>query len=166
MSKPDWQSEILVRVPANQMILVFNDFYQNDYYRARYKGHDGFITWQVLYPNDGVTAFSDSITTVIVNREARQEIIDRIQEDEEAKIQAKKWREYVLKKYGSVKGNRILDNEYWIGMTSAEAIESLGEPERINRTTGSYGEHEQWVYKGAYLYFQNGLLKSFQEMSN
>lgn len=163
MSKPDWQSEILVKVPPNQTILVFKDFYENDYYKARYKGYDGFITWQVLYPNDEVTAFSDSITTLIVKKEARDKIAARIQEHESAKENAQKRREYILKKYGAAKGNRILRKEYWIGMTSIEAIESIGEPERINRTTGSYGQREQWVYRGAYLYFQEGVLKSFQE---
>ena len=48
-------------------------------------------------------------------------------------------------------------------MTSTEALDSLGEPDRINSTTGNYGKHEQWVYKGAYLYFENGVLKSFQD---
>jgi len=32
-----------------------------------------------------------------------------------------------------------------------------GVPEKINKA--SYGE--QWVYSGQYLYFENGILKSF-----
>lgn len=163
MSKPDWQSDVLLKIPPNQTVFVFNNFYENDYYRARYEGQDGYITWHVIVPNEKVTAFTDSITTVIVKREARRKILDRVQQDEEAREKDKKWREYVLKKYGSIKGNRILNNEYWIGMTSTEAIESLGKPDRVNRTTGVYGQHEQWVYKGAYLYFEDGKLKSFQE---
>jgi len=38
-----------------------------------------------------------------------------------------------------------------------------GEPERVNRTTGQYGVHEQWVYgDGNYLYFKDGILTSMQ----
>lgn len=43
--------------------------------------------------------------------------------------------------------------------------ESWGEPDDINRTTGSWGTHEQWVYGEYdcdYLYFENGVLTSIQ----
>jgi len=32
----------------------------------------------------------------------------------------------------------------------------------MNRSTYSFGVHEQWVYDGGYLYFENGTLKSIQ----
>jgi len=38
----------------------------------------------------------------------------------------------------------------------------LAQKQHINRTTGSYGTHEQWVYGGSYLYFQNGVLTTIQ----
>ena len=39
----------------------------------------------------------------------------------------------------------------------------MGSPESCNRTTGSYGEHEQWVYEyDVYLYFENGILTAVQ----
>lgn len=38
-----------------------------------------------------------------------------------------------------------------------------GEPERINRTITSAGVREQWVYGGAYLYFENGKLVAIQD---
>lgn len=52
-----------------------------------------------------------------------------------------------------------------IGMTKVQAENSTwGKPIRINKTTTSYGVHEQWVYYGnRYLYFDNGLLTSIQE---
>lgn len=52
-----------------------------------------------------------------------------------------------------------------IGMTQAEVLlSSWGKPESVNRTTGSYGVHEQWVYSGhhSYLYFEDGILTSIQ----
>lgn len=51
-----------------------------------------------------------------------------------------------------------------IGMTKDEVLASnWGKPKSINKTTGSYGTHEQWVYGGNnYLYFENGILKTIQ----
>jgi len=51
-----------------------------------------------------------------------------------------------------------------IGMTQEQVRQSSwGNPKNINRTTGSYGTHEQWVYGGNnYLYFDNGILTTIQ----
>jgi len=52
----------------------------------------------------------------------------------------------------------------WIGMTTQDVLHSSwGKPTRVNRSTYSFGVHEQWVYgSGNYLYFENGILKSIQ----
>ena len=48
-------------------------------------------------------------------------------------------------------------------MTEKMALISLGKPNDINSTVGSWGTHEQWVYDdGFYCYFENGILKSYQ----
>ena len=47
-------------------------------------------------------------------------------------------------------------------MTRELATISLGSPNDINRTVGSWGVHEQWVYYNLYLYFENGILTSYQ----
>lgn len=50
-----------------------------------------------------------------------------------------------------------------IGMSEQDALDSMwGRPNKINRTTGRWGVHEQWVYDGGYLYFENGTLTSIQ----
>lgn len=52
-----------------------------------------------------------------------------------------------------------------IGMTKNEIKESTwGSPEKINKTTTSYGVHEQWCYSNyKYIYFENGVVTSIQE---
>lgn len=69
-----------------------------------------------------------------------------------------KWSKKVLK--------AVANREVLIGMTSRQAMASWGEPYHINRSGGSWGVHEQWVYhftfSDAYLYFQNGKLTSWQ----
>ncbi|WP_180287760.1 hypothetical protein [Janthinobacterium sp. 35] len=38
-----------------------------------------------------------------------------------------------------------------------------GGPESVNRSTGTYGVHEQWVYGGGnYIYLENGVVTSIQ----
>ncbi len=49
------------------------------------------------------------------------------------------------------------------GMTKKQAEASWGYPDDINKTVGSWGVHEQWVYPNyQYLYFENGTLTSWQ----
>jgi len=57
----------------------------------------------------------------------------------------------------------IFNGKVYRGMSKLQAQLSWGEPESVNRTSGSYGTHEQWVYGGNnYLYFENGVLTSIQ----
>lgn len=50
-----------------------------------------------------------------------------------------------------------------IGMSSAQVLASnWGKPRKVNRTTTANGVTEQWVYRGGYLYFSNGVLTGIQ----
>lgn len=70
-------------------------------------------------------------------------------------------RKNILAKYGQVNGKTILEGKVRIGFTKAMCIEAWGEPDDINKSTGSWGVHEQWCYSdGSYLYFENGKLTS------
>lgn len=58
----------------------------------------------------------------------------------------------------------ILAGNIRIGMTREMVIASWGEPKDINRTVGTYGVHEQFIYySGTYVYIQNGKLTSWQD---
>ncbi len=56
----------------------------------------------------------------------------------------------------------IIDNKVFLGMTREQVIESWGEPSSKNVTIVASGRHEQWVYHGRYLYFDNNLLTGIQ----
>lgn len=72
-----------------------------------------------------------------------------------------------IKKYGWSKKveQAVLNGKIFIGMTKQQVIESWGKPDDINRTVGRWGVHEQWVYGnyGTYLYFEDGILTSWQD---
>jgi len=61
------------------------------------------------------------------------------------------------KKFGAKNWDKILDSKVLIGFTEEMVKLSWGEPEDINHS--SYGD--QWVYRGQYLYFENGKLTAF-----
>ena len=61
----------------------------------------------------------------------------------------------------------IAQQKIFVGMTAEEARRSWGNPTKINTSVGSYGKHEQWVYRrgGApaqYVYVENGMVSSMQ----
>ena len=50
-----------------------------------------------------------------------------------------------------------------VGMTQDEVVGSnWGRPSQKNRTITRHGIHEQWVYSGGYLYFEDGILRAIQ----
>lgn len=63
----------------------------------------------------------------------------------------------LVDEYGEEDAERIINEMYWLGMTTKMARESLGSPDDINKNTGSWGVHQQWIYreKKLYLYFDN-----------
>lgn len=92
----------------------------------------------------------EKTTRVTMGQRRRQEFIDRHQS--------------ISQKYK----NTILNGKIILGMNREMVRASWGEPGDINKSVGSYGVHEQWIY-GDYttdryfLYFENGILTSWQE---
>lgn len=56
----------------------------------------------------------------------------------------------------------IKKHQVQIGMSKKMCIASWGRPDHVNTTTTRYSTHEQWVYDGGYLYFENDELTSIQ----
>lgn len=57
----------------------------------------------------------------------------------------------------------IKDQKVVLGMTAKQVELSWGKPEDVNRSVGSWGVHEQWVYGRQYVYLENGKVSSFQD---
>lgn len=73
--------------------------------------------------------------------------------------------ERIMEKYGCDEdiATLIMNKQVRRGMTAEQCRASWGRPQDINRTTGSFGVHEQWVYDGYnYLYFEDGILTTIQ----
>lgn len=69
----------------------------------------------------------------------------------------------LTKKYGSANAKKIINGYVVTGFSKQMCIEAWGAPSSINKTTGSWGTHEQWVYgSGNYLYFEGNKLTAIQ----
>jgi len=66
------------------------------------------------------------------------------------------------RKFDAVANQKIMR-----GMTKDQVTRSWGAPTSINRSVGSYGTHEQWVYRrgshSQYIYLENGTVTSWQD---
>lgn len=56
----------------------------------------------------------------------------------------------------------IRNEKIQLGMNACMALASWGSPESVNNSVGSFGVHNQWVYPDSYLYFEQGILTSYQ----
>ena len=58
----------------------------------------------------------------------------------------------------------VAKQQIQLGMSRAALLCSWGQPNRDNRTVGSWGVHEQFVYEyGRYVYVENGKVTSWQD---
>lgn len=99
--------------------------------------------------------------------------LKKIPTSELKKLSAQKKQELV-KQYGSSTANHILatgkkeirailNQEIFIGMSEDALTASLGKPQDINTTTGSFGIHKQFVYGlDKYVYTEDGKVTSWQ----
>lgn len=103
-----------------------------------------------------------------IEEEIRQERAEIRKQELKAKAAAKKAHE---SRVATIKSKQwplpieqtVIDRKVQIGMTTEQVTLAWGKPSKINRSVGRWGEHEQWVYGSTYLYFEGGLLKSFQD---
>ena len=102
--------------------------------------------------------------SIIAERKRSAEEKQRIEEErsrleEQARIEHNK---QIMKKYGNKYGKLICEGKVCLNMTKQMCIEAWGEPCYINSTIVKRLVHEQWVYWGSYLYFDNGVLTGIQ----
>lgn len=95
-----------------------------------------------------------------IRKEEERILKEKIEKQVRQEIAEKEKR--CLKKFGREITDLILVRKVRIGMTEEMCEEAWGFPRKINKTTGTFGIHEQWVYDGGYLYFENGKLKVIQ----
>lgn len=131
---------------------------------VRYKGMEGYVWVESL--SDTPPKPKESGADVLQRLEERQkEIVEGYHKAETERTgRTEERRSFLVNKYGEKRGMDLYEGTIWVGMSKAMAIDSWGEPTRMNTSGGAGGEREQWVYgEGRYLYFQDGKLESWQQ---
>lgn len=152
-AEPKSNSTILKDIPIGKKLIITN-FFENNYLGAYYEGVNGYVSKNAIVMNP-------EVASLIRYHDTQKKKIntERLLEIEKSNPKLAK----LIRRFGEENAYKILKNEFWIGMTQNMAIESLGKPNDINSSKGSWGTHEQWVYRnGLYLYFEDGILTSYQ----
>ena len=97
-------------------------------------------------------------------RKAKQEEAERARQAKiaAAKQSADRTKQIKSKHWPPDIEQTVLARKVQIGMTAEQVRFAWGKPEKNNQTVGPWGTHEQWVYGSSYLYFENGILRSYQ----
>ena len=148
--KPTAFSEKIIEFDKDMQVSVFD--YKNNYFKVCAGSYCGYVNSVWVESNPEIDRF-----VRIKKSENENEFLKK-------KKSELTGREYqILKKYGKKTYNRLKKGIYWKGMTTEMAKISLGKPSEINKTVGSWGVNQQWVYDNIYLYFENGKLTSYQK---
>ncbi len=148
--KKPMKGSTIIKV-LNERTDVFVVDYRNKYYEILIGDIKGFIK----------TGFVNEVTNdVYLLKERGYSLAER-----ERRLKDKKYTEKKKEKQESLEKSTKGSGRYWRGMSKDLARLSLGKPDYDNRTVGSWGIHNQWVYKdkGVNLYFENGILTSWQD---
>ncbi len=158
-ANPTVVADIIATLKAGTQVIILD--YVDDYFGVCVDSICGYINEMWLDKNDKIFDFMRLKEKEAVDR---QRMIEERKTLENEKARQEQEQKYI-KKYGQVLYNKLKVGNYWIGMNCEMAIISLGYPNDINRTVGTWGVHEQWVYsnKGIYLYFENGRITSYQD---
>lgn len=141
-------------IKKNEDFTLLN--FDTDFYLVNYKDQKGYVYYVYLNGISGIEDYKSYWTKK--NEENRQlEKQRELAEKKSGRLQK------LTQKFGSENAFKIINKKIWIGMTDEMTRESIGNPEKVNRSTYSSGTHEQWIYKDKYVYFENGILTSWQD---
>ncbi|MCF8714479.1 hypothetical protein JM658_06500 [Joostella atrarenae] len=148
--------EIITKLTEKKEVILLDYF--DGYFGVCTDSICGYMSEMWIEKNEKIYEF-------IKVKKQEQKELKRLEYENKLKFKkgeyAKLEKEYI-KKYGQKTFDKLKEGYYWTGMNREMATISLGSPKDINRTVGSWGVHEQWVYDNIYLYFENGKLTSYQ----
>lgn len=160
-------SNIITNINKNDTVKLTD--YQDGYWIVNKDQYFGYLSDLYINETEEIKIFKEELIRINeefrIKKEKEEAEKKRLENEKKTAIQKQKENEYrqkIITQYGKETGQKLLDGYYWIGMTDKMARISLGEPRSINRTVGSWGVHEQWVYYSIYLYFEDGILTSYQ----
>ena len=116
-----------------------------------------------------------ALKTGEINEEQKNILIEKIdfnsvwRQNIDEKIEAfkfiKKHQEALLQKYGEEIGSRLVNHQYWIGMTEEQLVECKGNPDKIEKQVLKTKTKLTYIYgnksSGDYFVIENGEVVKF-----
>lgn len=155
--KPFPMDDIIYTFKKDTEVLILD--YHDEYFGICFDSICGYVNELWIKRNQ-------KVNDLISLRQQEAKELERIKEENKIK---KENRQYAIieakniKKYGKTLYSKLKKGLIWIGMTNDMLIIAIGSPDKINRTVGKWGVHEQWVYDNDYYYFENGIMTSYQD---
>ncbi|CAM9968829.1 unnamed protein product [Chrysoparadoxa australica] len=160
---PDLEGDLITTLSEGKEVTILD--FTNDYFKACTDSVCGYINEMWVKNNlNKLNEFKKEKKLEegeLLRLEREREIKE--QRIQLAKLEKEKDAEY-SKKYGQETYQKLKEGYYWIGMNKEMATISIGTPNDINKSVGSWGVHEQWVYDSLNLYFEDGILTSYTEI--
>jgi hypothetical protein len=148
--------DVILHLEGGESFTILN--YANSYFSVCLDSICGIMSDVWIIRDDHINNLIKAVYKLERERKKEKEIVKR-----ERRIQInKEEKKYFSDKYEAEVFNKLEQGKYWLGMTDEIARFSLGNPKDVNRSTGSYSVHEQWVYSSNYFYFENGVVTSYQ----
>lgn len=145
-------TDLIGTIPKGTTIMAYD--FKSNYYFVAFDTLNGYVM--------GMNVETLDVRNEKLEKE-RKDNLRQQQVSQERLEQREARKTAVVSKYGQINGGKIFSGKVWLGMTKEMAEDSWGKPKDVNRTVGSWGVKEQWVYSDAYLYFDNGILNSWQD---
>lgn len=162
--KPDVLGDIVLELEEETPIQILDLI--NSYYQICIGDNCGYMSEIWVKSNSNLRDFNKLIEQREISKKEeelkeKKEIQKKV--SERKRVENKKVDDKMLQKYGKTKFDKMKDGYFWIGMNKEMLIFSIGNPNDINKTVGTWGTHEQWVYNnGLYIYLENGKVTSYQ----
>lgn len=117
-----------------------------------------------IYMNaQSIDQLSEERTTILQLIDSLEQRLNEI-DIQLTKVNPEDKLEAMISKYGKNKGKLIASGKVWASISPQMAIDSWGEPEKIQKSDLSNGTTEKWTYpEGKYLFFKNGRLESWKD---
>ena len=150
--KPTTESKITKKLEQGEKIFIQEK--QGDWYKVR------IFKYIEITPDSINIQFTEGwLFHTLVSKDEVKKLTYR----ERERIEYVNQHPNIFKKYK----NAILKGQIMLGMTEDMVIASWGYPDDKNRSVYTFGVHEQWIYGSylnrTYLYFEDGILKSWQD---
>ena len=143
--KDDLTSVIMV-IPLDSVVSVLGS--DSTFLHVVFEGNEGYIYARQAEINKSVAAAQPSVVQESAVSEGRP-----VQPRQKISRYT-----YLENKYGPALAARLYAGKIWKGMHSQLVQDSWGSPRKINRLISGNIVKEEWIYKNAWLYFQNNTL--------